>query len=182
MPPPLNSGWYEAIRCWVPLVLSPCLSRCHCTLHGEAQLIGSKFMGYFGNILKMGQGAFLDHLLILCQQITLKDSCSLTVKTEAASACDFTAWAEALLCDVFALSSQLVSDPSQGPPAASLRVVVLKLLISGTQHKPSYPAKRAVPAYICPPFGTSGITGNRPGTTNPFPIDTCSCDCSLLPP
>lgn len=55
---------------------------------GEAQFRGSKFTGYFGGVLKLGQGAFLDRLLILCQQNTLKDSHSLTVKTEAASASD----------------------------------------------------------------------------------------------
>lgn len=57
-------------------------------LQGEAELTGSKFAGYFGEMMRLGRGAFHDHLLILCQQNTLKDSRRLVVNTEAASASD----------------------------------------------------------------------------------------------
>lgn len=56
----------------------------------------------------------------------------------------------------------------QGPPAALLGVVLSKLLVSGIHHRaPSL--HRAAPACVCPPFGTGGTTGNRPGAASPFP-------------
>lgn len=64
------------------------LGKGRCTLQGEARLTGDKFTGYFSDVLKLGQGACLCCLLILCQQNTLKGSHSLTVQTEAASASD----------------------------------------------------------------------------------------------
>lgn len=59
-----------------------------------------------GAVLKLGQGAFLGRLLILCQHNTPKDSATqgnLSVSLWA------TIWAEGLLWSVLALSRQLAS-------------------------------------------------------------------------
>jgi len=64
------------------------LGKSCCVLQGEAQLGGTKFAGCVGDVLKLGQGAFLDRPLVLRQQNTLKDSHSLVATTKAVSASD----------------------------------------------------------------------------------------------
>lgn len=68
---PLSSVCHEAIWCWACPVLSPELQMA-LGAAGEAQLTGRTFMVLL--VLKLSQGPFLVHLLILCQHNTRKDS------------------------------------------------------------------------------------------------------------
>lgn len=70
--------------------------------------------------------------------------------------------------------------PTQCPPAASLRLVVLKLMISGIHCKATFPAQRVVPACIYPPSGTSRTTGNGPNHRDTY-TTPCSYHKDLLP-
>lgn len=133
---------------------------------GEAQLTGSTFMVLL--VLKLGQGPFLGYLLILCQRNTWKDSATQGKWRQHQPPGPHLGWRASLGCSCPGQTAGISWRPGQGPPAALLRVVVSKLLISGTHHRPPS-LQRAAPACICPALGTGGTTGNRPGAANPFP-------------
>lgn len=147
---PLSSAWYEAIWCWVRPVLFLQLQMPP-SAAGEAQLTGSTPTGSLGAVLELGQGAFLG-LLILCQHNTPKDSGSRAGRAEAASASDPPFGLKGFSGASLSCPEQTAAiscHPSQGPPAALLRVVVLKLLTSGIHHRAPQPAEGC--ACLCLP-------------------------------